>query len=131
MRLLGIDHVVIRARDPARLERFYVDRGIISDPYLSAVAGSGKDQASAGKDWIKVHSSYSGKTAKTETKAEATARWKLADSKGMIRTRAIYQLAKNCYGCHVVPQEELVNKGGHRAGTWRGSSVRHSCLPRS
>ena len=25
MRLLGIDHVVIRARDPARMERFYVE----------------------------------------------------------------------------------------------------------
>ena len=25
MHLLGIDHVVIRARDPARLERFYVE----------------------------------------------------------------------------------------------------------
>ena len=25
MRLLGIDHVVIRARDPALMERFYVD----------------------------------------------------------------------------------------------------------
>jgi hypothetical protein len=29
------------------LERFYVDRGIISDPYLSAVAGSGGDDPSA------------------------------------------------------------------------------------
>ncbi len=28
------------------LERFYVDRGIISDPYLSAVAGSGGDEPS-------------------------------------------------------------------------------------
>ena len=37
---------------------------------------------SAGQDWIKVHSGFSGKTAKTETKAEAEARWKLADSKG-------------------------------------------------
>jgi len=87
---------------------------------------------SAGKDWIKVHSGYSGKTAKTETKAEETARWKLADSKGMIRPRAIYELAKNCYGCHVVPQEELVNKGGHRAGSafelvsWSQGEVRHN-----
>ena len=40
---------------------------------------------SAGKDWIKVHSGFSGKTEKTETKAEEEARWKLADSKGMIR----------------------------------------------
>jgi hypothetical protein len=87
---------------------------------------------SAGKDWIKVHSGYSGKTAKTETKVEEAARWKLADSKGMIRPRAIYQLAKNCYGCHVVPQEELVNKGGHRAGSafelvsWSQGEVRHN-----
>ena len=51
------------------------------------VAGiSCKSCHSAGKDWIKVHSSYSGKTAKTESKAEEAARWKLADSKGMIRT---------------------------------------------
>jgi hypothetical protein len=85
-----------------------------------------------GKDWIKIHSGYSGKTAKTETKAEAAARWKLADSKGMIRPRAIYQIAKRCYGCHVVPQEDLVNKGRHRPGSafelvsWSQGEVRHS-----
>ena len=71
---------------------------------------------SAGQDWIKVHSSFSGKTPLFESKAEAKARWKLAESKGMIRPNAFYQLAKNCYGCHVVPQEDLVNKGGHQGG---------------
>ncbi len=87
---------------------------------------------SAGQDWIKVHSGYSGKKAETETKAEKDARWKLADSKGMIRPRALYQLAKNCFGCHVVPNEELVNKGGHRAGSafellsWSQGEVRHN-----
>src|SRR5690606_35013665 len=85
-----------------------------------------------GKDWIKVHSGYSGKTAKTETKAEAEARLKLADSKGMIRPRSLYRLAKNCFGCHVVPQEDLVNKGGHRSGSafelvsWSQGHVRHN-----
>ena len=87
---------------------------------------------SAGQDWIKVHSGFSGKKKQTETKAEEEARWKLADSKGMIRPHAIYQLAKNCYGCHVVPQEDLVNKGGHRAGSafelvsWSQGEVRHN-----
>jgi hypothetical protein len=87
---------------------------------------------SAGKDWIKVHSGFSGKKEKTETRAEEAARWKLADSKGMIRPHALYQLAKNCYGCHVVPQEDLVNKGGHRAGSafelvsWSQGEVRHN-----
>ncbi|WP_244534590.1 cytochrome c family protein [Hyphomicrobium sp. CS1GBMeth3] len=86
----------------------------------------------AGQDWIKVHSEFSGKTILFETKAEAQARWKLADAKGMIRPRAFYQLAKNCYGCHVVPQEDLVNKGGHRAGSdfelvsWSQGEVLHN-----
>src|SRR5262245_65489089 len=87
---------------------------------------------SAGEDWIKVHSQYSGKTEKTESKAEADARLKLADSKGMIRPSSLYRLAKNCYGCHVVPQEDLVNKGGHTAGSafelvsWSQGEVRHN-----
>lgn len=86
----------------------------------------------AGQDWIKVHSGYSGKTPLFESKAEAKARWKLSDSKGMIRPRSFYLLAKNCYGCHVVPQEDLVNKGGHPAGSafelvsWSQGEVRHN-----
>ena len=86
----------------------------------------------AARDWIKVHSGFSGKTAETETKAEEAARWKLAVSKGMIRPGSLYQLAKNCFSCHVVPQEGLVNKGGHRAGSsfelvsWSQGEVRHN-----
>jgi hypothetical protein len=86
----------------------------------------------AGQDFVKVHSEFSGKTEKTESKAEEEARWKLADSKGMIRPDTLYQLAKNCYSCHVVPQEDLVNKGGHKAGSdfellsWSQGEVRHT-----
>jgi hypothetical protein len=86
----------------------------------------------AAQDWIKVHSGFSGKTAKTETKAEEDARWKLAESKGMIRRHSLYQLATNCYSCHVVPQEALVNKGGHKPGSafdlvsWSQGEVRHN-----
>jgi len=86
----------------------------------------------AGQDWIKVHSGFSGKTVLFESKAEAKARWQLSDSKGMIRPRSFYLLAKNCYACHVVPQEDLVNKGGHKAGSafdmvaWTQGEVRHN-----
>jgi hypothetical protein len=50
----------------------------------------------------------------------------------MIRPSALYQLAKNCLSCHVVPQEDLVNKGGHPAGSafelvsWSQGEVRHN-----
>lgn len=103
------------------------------DDKADAVAGISCESChGAGRDWIKVHSGYSGKKAETETKAEKDQRWKLAETKGMIRVGAIYQLAKNCYGCHVVPQEDLVNKGGHRAGSafelvsWSQGEVLHN-----
>ena len=86
----------------------------------------------AGRNWIKIHSGYSGKTAKTETKAEKKVRWQRAEAKGMIRPRSLYRLAKNCYGCHVVPHENLVNNGGHRAGSafdllsWSQGEIRHT-----
>lgn len=86
----------------------------------------------ASKEWVKVHSEFSGKKKETESAAEAAARWALSEEKGMIRPKLIYLLAKNCYGCHVVPEEKLVNTGGHPAGSkfelvaWSQGEVRHN-----
>jgi len=85
-----------------------------------------------GKDWEKLHSEFSGKKKETESKAEAKSRWKKSEKLGMIRPSATYALAKNCYGCHVVPEEKLVNVGGHPAGSefelvsWSQGEVRHN-----
>ena len=87
----------------------------------------------AGEAWLKVHSEFSGKGSKSaELAGEAEARWKHAVALGMIRRDAIYDIAKNCYGCHVVPNEKLVNVGGHPAGStfdlvaWSQGEVRHN-----
>lgn len=86
----------------------------------------------AGADWMKRHSEFSGKKKETESEAEAQKRWADAEASGMIRPHMLYDLAKNCYSCHVVPQEELVNKGGHTAGSkfelvsWSQGEVRHN-----
>jgi len=88
---------------------------------------------SAGKDWEKLHAEFSGhKNKQEEPKAKAAARWRKSEKLGMIRPHALYKLAKNCYGCHVVPQEKLVNIGGHPAGSkfelvsWSQGEVRHN-----
>lgn len=88
---------------------------------------------SAGKDWEKLHAEFSGhKKKEDEPKAKAEARWKKAEELGMIRPKALYKLAKNCFGCHVVPQEKLVNIGGHPAGSkfelvsWSQGEIRHN-----
>lgn len=87
---------------------------------------------SAGEEWIKLHSEFSGKKEETESEEEAKQRWAESEAVGMIRPHMTYTLAKNCYSCHVVPQEELVNKGGHEAGSpfelvsWSQGEVRHN-----
>jgi hypothetical protein len=81
---------------------------------------------------MKLHSGYSGKKKETESKGEAAARWKKSVKAGMLRPNNTYAIAKNCYNCHVVPQEKLVNKGGHPAGSpfelvsWSQGEVRHN-----
>ena len=105
-------------------------KGSVTEP----IAGISCEMChSAGKDWIKLHAEFSGKKKKElESKQEAALRWKKSEQLGMIRPRQLYKLAKNCYGCHVVPQEKLVNVGGHTPGSkfelvaWSQGEVRHN-----
>ena len=86
-----------------------------------------------GKRYIEIHSGFSGKKdEKLESKAEEKTRWAKSDQGGMIRPSAVYSVAKNCFGCHLVPQEKLVNVGGHPPGSefdliaWSQGEVRHN-----
>lgn len=87
---------------------------------------------SGSKNWIKVHSEFSGKKEGQETKAEIAARWDKSVAAGMILPTNYYALAKNCVSCHVVPNEKLVNVGGHAAGSsfelvsWSQGEIRHN-----
>lgn len=82
--------------------------------------------------YLKRHSEFSGKKKETESEAEKTKRWADSEAAGMIRPHDMYRLAKNCYNCHTVPQEKLVNEGGHPAGStfqlvsWSQGEIRHN-----
>jgi len=82
--------------------------------------------------WQPIHSGFSGKKEGQETPAEIATRWKKAEAAGMIRPKNMYGWAKNCLDCHVVPQEKLVNVGGHAAGSafelvaWSQGEIRHN-----
>lgn len=83
-------------------------------------------------NWLKRHSEYSGKKKGQESDAEIAKRWADSEAAGMIRPKHLYSLAKNCYTCHITPNEELVNKGGHSPGSpfelvsWSQGEVRHN-----
>jgi hypothetical protein len=87
-----------------------------------------------GKDWIDTHSQYGGAkvTKETETAEHRAERIEMSEAAGMIRPARLYLLAENCFQCHTVPMEELVNKGGHAAGSdfelvaWSQGEIRHN-----
>ena len=98
-----------------------------------AIAGISCESChSPAKDWYKIHSEFSGKKEGQESAAQIAARWEKSEAGGMIRPKALYTLAKNCFTCHLVPQEKLVNVGGHTAGSafelvsWSQGEVRHN-----
>jgi hypothetical protein len=88
----------------------------------------------AGKDWIDVHSDFGGKDVKAESEDAAHKKKRYEDSEaaGMIRPVRLYEVAQNCYSCHSVPNEKLVNVGGHPVGSkielvrWSQGEVRHT-----
>ena len=88
----------------------------------------------AGRDWIDVHNDYGGKgfdhaSETAEHRAERVAR---SRELGMRRPSDLYPAAASCFGCHTVPEERLVNVGGHPAGSATSSTLptraRHPAL---
>jgi hypothetical protein len=78
-------------------------------------------------DWLDVHQDTEGIPDRAARKAKAA-------GLGQRLTDDIYTLAMNCFQCHTVPKEDLVNKGEHPAGSdfelvaWSHGEVRHNFL---
>ena len=87
----------------------------------------------AAKNWLTIHNDYgAGMKRETETAEHKTKRHADADAAGMVRIDRVGLIAANCFSCHTVPNQELVNKGGHKAGSdfelvsWSQGEVRHN-----
>jgi hypothetical protein len=90
----------------------------------------------AARDWLDVHNDYGGKGATKEGESAEHKKKRVADSiaKGMNRPDDIYPVAAKCFECHDVPEEKLVNLGGHQPGSnfelvsWSQGEVRHNYM---
>ncbi len=100
-----------------------------------AVAGISCESChGAAKSWIKVHNDFGGKDVKKDQEPASHKEQRISQSvaAGMIRPDDIYSVAQNCFQCHTVPNEKLVEVGGHNAGsdfelvTWSQGEVRHN-----
>lgn len=109
--------------------------GSVSE-HLEAIAGVSCESChGAAQDWINVHNDYGGPDA-TKAQESAEHRLKRLSSSiklGMRNPVNVYLVAQSCYRCHTVPDERLVNVGGHNAGSldfelvsWSQGTVRHN-----
>ncbi|MDX1503118.1 MAG: multiheme c-type cytochrome [Thermoanaerobaculia bacterium] len=92
---------------------------VVDDDSLKVVSGVSCESChGAGRDWIEVHSDYgAGNDFATEPAAHRQARIARSRELGMRRPSDLYPVVANCFSCHTVPYEELVNVGGHTTGT--------------
>jgi hypothetical protein len=91
----------------------------------------------AAKDWISIHADYGGPhaTKASESPEHRQQRLKASIAAGMNNPHNVYLVARQCYDCHTVPNESLVNVGQHAAGSqdfelvaWSQGLVRHNFL---
>jgi hypothetical protein len=98
----------------------YTSQG--SDQEIKTISGTSCESChSAAADWNKAHSDK-----------DDPQRLVKAEKLGLLRPANIYAVAANCFSCHTVPEEKLVNVGGHTAGSafelvsWLQGEVRHN-----
>ena len=89
----------------------------------------------ASKNWLDIHHDYGGPTITrlTESPEHRAERLQKSIAAGMRNPTNLYLVAQSCLRCHTTNDEELVNVGGHTAGSldfemvsWSQGMVRHN-----
>ncbi len=106
------------------------------DGRLEAIAGVSCESCHGpAQDWVAVHNDYGGSniTRQQESTQHRIERFNKSLSLGMRNPINVYLIAQSCYRCHTVPDERLVNVGGHNAGSldfelvsWSQGMIRHN-----
>jgi hypothetical protein len=125
-------------RTPACLQCHYTPR-IERGDLRASIGVSCESCHGPASEWMGVHNDYGvqepdfQKAAQLETPEHRQQRIADSRAKGQRRPSDIYEVGANCFQCHTVPNEELVNVGGHSAGSTfdlvaRIEDIRHNFL---
>ena len=89
----------------------------------------------AAKNWLDIHHDYGGQsiTRLTESPEHRADRIRKSIAAGMRNPANLYLVAQSCLRCHTTNDEQLVNVGGHSAGSldfelvsWSQGTIRHN-----
>jgi hypothetical protein len=85
--------------------------------------------------WLNQHAVYGTKGTKREKETAEHFKERIAFclEQGKVGPNELYGTAKRCFGCHIVGNEDLIAKGGHKPGSttfefssWSNGEVRHN-----
>lgn len=120
--------------DSACIKCHYTMKG--SHDGIEAISGISCESChGAAEKWVAVHNDYGGEgvTRESETPQHRIQRLRDSIAGGMRNPVNVYLVAQSCYRCHTVPDERLVNVGGHKAGSmdfeivsWSQGTIRHN-----
>jgi Cytochrome c554 and c-prime len=127
------------------IQSFKTDSNCVKCHYTMQADASQNHQAISGisceschgaaQKWIDKHNDFGGPQATRESESPQHRLERLRSSlaAGMRNPVNVYLVAQSCYRCHTVPDEQLVNTGGHKAGSmdfefvsWSQGSLRHN-----
>jgi hypothetical protein len=103
---------------------------------LQAISGISCESChGAAENWIEKHNDFGGPraTRQSESAEHRLDRLRESIASGMRNPVNVYLIAQSCYRCHTVPDEQLVNQGGHNPGSldfefvaWSQGTLRHN-----
>ncbi len=103
---------------------------------VQVIAGVSCESCHGGaRDWIDLHQDYGGEglTRLSESTEHRHQRILKSVAAGMRNPANVYSVAQSCLRCHTTADEQLVNVGGHSAGSldfefvsWSQGTIRHN-----
>lgn len=82
------------------------------------------------KDWLDLHNTGD---RRDDGEKGLKKRVELSQAAGLLYPFEVHKVASNCYSCHIITDEKLVNQGGHSPGStdfelvsWLKGEVRHN-----
>lgn len=122
------------ARRESLCLRCHYTAKIVEDEPRAVAGVSCESCHGAARDWMDIHNDYGQYTHDTEPEEHRRNRVRQSVKNGMLRPSGdLYAVAANCVECHTVPEEKLINTGGHPSGSdfelvaWT-DSIRHNFL---
>ena len=125
-----------RIKSDSRCTTCHFTMQVVADKSKALAGVSCESCHGAAEDWLDLHQDFGSKGSliEDESKEHRDKRLGDCDSAGMVRTGKVHRMAGQCFACHVIDDEELVDVAGHPTGdgfelvAWSQGEIRHNFI---